>query len=91
VTLIISRKRGEKFVAMIDGKAVWVKVLDIRQGWVRLAITAPLDVKIMREELLAAGQEEYPQKPEQKKAEEEGGENANDDEQQQQRASGSDG
>lgn len=47
--LALSRKRGEKIV--IDG-GIEVVVLEIAKGRVRLGISAPRDVQILREELV---------------------------------------
>ncbi len=53
--LILSRKEEESII--IDGNIV-VKVLEIREGKVRLGIQAPKDVDIFREELYKSIQEE---------------------------------
>ena len=47
--LIITRRPGER---VLIGKDVWIEVTGIRGAQVRLAITAPEDVNIVREELL---------------------------------------
>jgi carbon storage regulator len=48
--LVLSRRRNEKFV--LPGLGVTVQVLDIGRGQVRLGITAPPHVPILREELV---------------------------------------
>lgn len=47
--LILSRKIGERI--MIDG-GITITVVDIDRGKIRLGITCPKEVSIMREELL---------------------------------------
>jgi len=49
--LVLSRKRGEKIVFSELG--VELMVVDIRGDRVRLGITAPLDIPVYREEVLA--------------------------------------
>lgn len=48
--LILSRKKGER---LIIGDNIVVTVADVRGDKVRIAIQAPRDVAIVREELLA--------------------------------------
>jgi carbon storage regulator CsrA len=48
--LVLSRRPGEKIV--LPDLGVTVEVVAIKGGVVRLGITAPPDVKVMREELL---------------------------------------
>ena len=50
--LVLSRKQNEKF--LIDG-GITVEVLQIQGNKVRLGITAPSDVKVMRGELKPYG------------------------------------
>lgn len=47
--LVLSRKKNE---SIRIGDDIKVKVLDIRGGHVRLGIVAPMDVPVMRQELL---------------------------------------
>lgn len=47
--LVLSRKRGEK---IFIGPNIWITVVDIRPGKISLAIEAPRDVPIQRQELL---------------------------------------
>ena len=47
--LVLSRKIGEKIKI---GKDTWITVVAIERGKIRLGITAPIEVKIFREELL---------------------------------------
>ena len=47
--LVLSRRLGEKIKI---GPDVWVTVVDIDRGKVRLGIEAPKDVSVMRQELL---------------------------------------
>ncbi len=46
--LVLKRKLNQDIV--IDGKTV-IKVVDIREGFVRLGITAPEDVRVDRREV----------------------------------------
>lgn len=48
--LVFSRKIGESF--RIDG-AIHVEILEYARGQVRVGITAPPEVKVLRSELLA--------------------------------------
>jgi len=57
--LILSRKMNERII--IDNK-ITITVLDIGGGRVRLGISAPSDVGIAREELLADGSDTVPHK-----------------------------
>lgn len=54
--LVLSRRLGEKIVIQVPPKMdcteITVTVVDIDRGKIRLGITAPRDVPIMREELL---------------------------------------
>ena len=56
--LLLNRKPGEAITLQIGDIAVRVLVLDIREGRVNLGIEAPASVKIMREELVTANQED---------------------------------
>lgn len=47
--LTISRKLGEK---VLIGDNIWVQVAEIDRGKIRLRISAPRGVPIMREELI---------------------------------------
>ena len=53
--LTLSRKAGERVVLTLpDGREIWVGVVTVKaNGSVRLGFTAPDDVDIKREELLA--------------------------------------
>ena len=55
--LILMRKGGQGI--WIEGD-IWVKVLSVERDRVRLGITAPGDVKVMRQELLHGGEENQP-------------------------------
>jgi carbon storage regulator len=48
--LVLSRKLGEKIVI---GDNIFITVVDIDRGKIRLGIDAPRDVPIARQELLA--------------------------------------
>ena len=51
--LVLSRKLGERIqIETPSGEVIWVSVVDIRRGKVRLGVTAPKDVVVVREELL---------------------------------------
>ena len=56
--LCITRRRGER---VRIGEDVWVEVLDIDRGQVRLGIYAPREVPIFRQELLPLNQPTEPQ------------------------------
>ena len=47
--LVLSRKLGDKIKI---GENIWITVVDIDRGKVRIGIDAPRDVVVMREELL---------------------------------------
>ena len=47
--LILHRKAGESIVI---GKDITIKFLEVRRGTVKVGITAPKDVSIVRDELL---------------------------------------
>lgn len=49
--LVLSRKIGER-IYVSDG--IWITVVDIDRGKIRLGIDAPRDKQISREELLPA-------------------------------------
>lgn len=52
--LVLSRKLTEAIIITLpDGRNVEIRVVDIDYGKVRLGITAPRDVPIMRQELLS--------------------------------------
>jgi carbon storage regulator len=50
--LVLTRKRGEQIV--IPGCSVTIKVVDVKGNKVRLGIAAPVEVAVLREELLRA-------------------------------------
>lgn len=52
MALVLSRKRGE---AVYIGPDTCVRIAEVRGGKVRLSITSPKAVEIMRGELLAPG------------------------------------
>lgn len=47
--LVLSRKLGERIKI---GEDIWVRVVDIDRGKIRLMISAPPDVKVYREEVI---------------------------------------
>jgi carbon storage regulator len=47
--LVLSRKSGERIKI---GDNVWITVVEVKRGVVRLGIEAPRDVSVMRSELL---------------------------------------
>jgi carbon storage regulator len=49
--LVLSRRNGEQIV--IDGK-ITVKIIEVQGQRVRLGIEAPAEVRVLREELVAA-------------------------------------
>lgn len=55
--LIIERRKGERVLLRekADGTPVWLEVMEVRGGKVRLGITAPSSVAIVREELVTEG------------------------------------
>ena len=48
--LVLSRRHNERIV--LPGLDILIDVLSVKGNTVRLGITAPADVKVMREELL---------------------------------------
>jgi len=48
--LVLSRKLGDKIKI---GENIWITVVDIDRGKVRIGIDAPRNVVVMREELLS--------------------------------------
>lgn len=50
--LVLSRKLGDKIKI---GENIWITVVDIDRGKVRIGIDAPRNVVVMREELLSHG------------------------------------
>jgi carbon storage regulator len=50
MALVLSRKEGEEIVLIDQG--ITIRVDDIRGNRVRIAITAPPDVKVMRREIM---------------------------------------
>jgi carbon storage regulator len=50
--LVLSRKIGE---SINIGEGIQVKVIEVREGRVRLGFSAPLEVNIRRQELAPAG------------------------------------
>lgn len=57
--LVLTRKLGEK---ILIGKDIWITVVDIDRGRVRIGIQAPRDVPVFREELLAP-EDRHPERP----------------------------
>lgn len=55
--LVLSRKTGETIQI---GDDIFVSVVEVKGGRVRLSIDAPKDVRILREELAARMEEEAP-------------------------------
>lgn len=53
--LVISRKLGEKIWIAPD---IWITIVDIDRGKVRLGVKAPADRTVLREELLPLTQAE---------------------------------
>lgn len=49
--LVLQRKKGE---SLLIGGNISVSISDVGADWVKLAIDAPSDVRIMRKELLEA-------------------------------------
>ena len=49
--LVLSRKKDEKIMI---GDNIWVQVIEVRGGIVRLGIHAPIEVEIHREEVYMA-------------------------------------
>ena len=56
--LVLSRNVGESLVLTLPDGEVTVCVVDIDRGKVRLSFDAPLDVQIMRSELLEREEEQ---------------------------------
>lgn len=55
--LVLTRKLNDRVLLQYpDGTAVWVTLIEIDRGRIRLGFDAPPDVKIYREELLPRGQ-----------------------------------
>lgn len=50
--LALSRKPGQALVLSIAGELVTVRVGEVRDGRVTLEVVAPVDVRVLREELL---------------------------------------
>jgi len=52
--LVLARKQSERILIIVDGKVIEVKITEIRQNVkvVRVGITAPKDVTILRPEML---------------------------------------
>ena len=48
--LVLSRKKQEK---LLIGENIWITIVDIGRGQVKIAIDAPSDVKVLREELIS--------------------------------------
>lgn len=53
--LILKRTPGERIRILLGGAEVWVTLVDIRPGAVRLGIEAPREAKIDRAELIPEG------------------------------------
>jgi carbon storage regulator CsrA len=52
--LVLSRKLHERIKVKVDGSVIWLKVVGIKRGSVRIAIDAPDDATIDREEIAMA-------------------------------------
>ena len=52
--LVIGRKRGERIRLTVAGNIIWITVKEIDRNKCRIGISAPEEVKIMREELIQA-------------------------------------
>ena len=50
--LVLTRKRRERIRIDCQGEVIWLQVVDIDRGKIRLGVEAPRDVSIQREELL---------------------------------------
>jgi carbon storage regulator CsrA len=52
--LVLARKQSERILIIVDGKVIEVKITEIRQNVkvVRVGITAPTDVRVLRPEML---------------------------------------
>jgi carbon storage regulator len=50
--LVLSRFAGEKIRLTLGDVVVWVTVCEVDRGKVRVGITAPADVHVIREELV---------------------------------------
>ena len=50
--LVLQRKLWQRVCIQTGDGPVWVQVVDIERGKIRLGITAPAAVQIVREELL---------------------------------------
>ena len=51
--LVLTRKSGERLAIDTPAGRIWVLVVHVNGGKVRLGIDAPADVQVTREELLA--------------------------------------
>jgi carbon storage regulator len=51
--LVLARKRGE---AIVIGDDITVEIIDVRGDKIRLGITAPKDIRVLRTELLDSKQ-----------------------------------
>ncbi|MCH8043353.1 MAG: carbon storage regulator CsrA [Planctomycetes bacterium] len=49
--LVLSRRCGERLVAIMGGEIVTITILKIKGGQVRIGIEAPKEVAVHREEL----------------------------------------
>lgn len=58
--LVLSRKLFEKVVIGEGADAITIVVADIDRGTVRLGISAPKEVRVLRAELLPAGHPLHP-------------------------------
>lgn len=52
--LLLSRKPGQEIVVGENGSTVVITVVEVREGQVRLGITAPRHIPVHRKELLEA-------------------------------------
>ena len=50
--LALTRREGESIILTVDGKTIKVELHQIRNGQAKVAIDAPKEVEIVREELL---------------------------------------
>jgi carbon storage regulator len=58
--LVLSRKKNEQLVIRMGEESVLVRVLDVNGNRVRIGITAPRSVAVLREEVARRIQEAQP-------------------------------
>ena len=51
--LVLTRREGRRIVITHKGARMTIEVLEARRGSSRLGISAPVDVEVLREELVA--------------------------------------